>query len=95
MIESFICKDVYDDGDTEVDYSDDEFEDGYGRAPSLVAMIPMILMMMIIVMMKMLIVKKNNRQSAKFGGNDGGFHLEANMSAAEKHGGESRPILIM
>ena len=58
------------------------------------------MMLMILVMMKSEVVMvKKKWQSAKFGGNDGGFHLEANMSAApqpriEKHG-ESWLILII
>ena len=58
------------------------------------------MMLVILVMMKSEVVMvKKKWQSAKFGGNDGGFHLEANMSAApqphiEKHG-ESWLILII
>ena len=41
------------------------------------------MMLVILVMMKSEVVMvKKKWQSAKFGGNDGEFHLEANMSAA-------------
>ena len=57
------------------------------------------MMLVILVMMKSEVgMVKKKWQSAKFGGNDGEFHLEANMSAApqtriEKH--EERWLILI